>query len=135
MWPLLRKDGLTVQYFVLILLWNRLIGHNPFKTIYTVLSVQTFVHFLSAVSLVDYFRREMILILLLTGCIRSHYPSSLPGTDYHTTCTIPGPLPCFERSRQHPRFCLPVVMEYQTLCSSQLGDNRTLRLKRSQSRG
>jgi len=48
MWPLLRKDGLSVQYFVSMLLWNRLIGHNPFKTIYTILSVKTFVHFLSA---------------------------------------------------------------------------------------
>jgi alpha-1,3-glucosyltransferase len=30
MWPLLRKDGLTTQYIALTLLWNRLIGHDPF---------------------------------------------------------------------------------------------------------
>jgi alpha-1,3-glucosyltransferase len=31
MWPLLKRDGLGIQYFVLLLLWNRLIGYNPFK--------------------------------------------------------------------------------------------------------
>ncbi|KAG1739481.1 uncharacterized protein EDB91DRAFT_1053925, partial [Suillus paluster] len=31
MWPLLKKDGLSVQYLAMLLLWNRLIGHNPFK--------------------------------------------------------------------------------------------------------
>ncbi|KAI0304350.1 ALG6, ALG8 glycosyltransferase family-domain-containing protein [Multifurca ochricompacta] len=30
MWPLLRKDGLAIQYIALTLLWNRLIGHAPF---------------------------------------------------------------------------------------------------------
>ncbi|KAA1469849.1 glucosyltransferase [Dentipellis sp. KUC8613] len=31
MWPLLRRDGLAVQYIALLALWNRLIGHNPFR--------------------------------------------------------------------------------------------------------
>jgi len=30
MWPLLRKDGLAAQYIALTLLWNRLIGHDPY---------------------------------------------------------------------------------------------------------
>ena len=30
MWPLLRKDGLATQYIALTLLWNRLVGHEPF---------------------------------------------------------------------------------------------------------
>ncbi|KAI9465420.1 glycosyltransferase family 57 protein [Lactarius psammicola] len=30
MWPLLRKDGLAAQYIALTLLWNRLVGHEPF---------------------------------------------------------------------------------------------------------
>ena len=30
MWPLLKKDGLGLQYIATLLLWNRLIGHNPF---------------------------------------------------------------------------------------------------------
>ncbi|KAH9846376.1 ALG6, ALG8 glycosyltransferase family-domain-containing protein [Lenzites betulinus] len=31
MWPLLRRDGLAVQYVALLVLWNRLVGYNPFK--------------------------------------------------------------------------------------------------------
>ncbi|KII90585.1 glycosyltransferase family 57 protein [Plicaturopsis crispa FD-325 SS-3] len=31
MWPLLRRDGQGLQYIALLLLWNRLIGYNPFK--------------------------------------------------------------------------------------------------------
>lgn len=34
MWPLLKKDGLGLQYLAILLLWNRLIGHNPFKLQY-----------------------------------------------------------------------------------------------------
>ncbi|KAI0315804.1 glucosyltransferase [Amylostereum chailletii] len=34
MWPLLRRDGLAVQYIALTLLWNRLIGYNPFRHAY-----------------------------------------------------------------------------------------------------
>lgn len=31
MWPLLKRDRLCVQYIATLLLWNRLIGHNPFR--------------------------------------------------------------------------------------------------------
>ncbi|KIP08071.1 glycosyltransferase family 57 protein [Phlebiopsis gigantea 11061_1 CR5-6] len=31
MWPLLQRDGLALQYIAAMLLWNRLIGYNPFK--------------------------------------------------------------------------------------------------------
>jgi len=31
MWPLLKKDGLGVQYIAMLVLWNRLIGYNPFS--------------------------------------------------------------------------------------------------------
>jgi alpha-1,3-glucosyltransferase len=34
MWPLLKKDGLGLQYLAMLLLWNRLIGHNPIKLHY-----------------------------------------------------------------------------------------------------
>ncbi|KAF8645218.1 hypothetical protein AX16_008045 [Volvariella volvacea WC 439] len=30
MWPLLKRDGLGAQYIAALLLWNRLIGYNPF---------------------------------------------------------------------------------------------------------
>lgn len=32
MWPLLKRDGLGLQYLALIALWNRLIGHNPLRS-------------------------------------------------------------------------------------------------------
>lgn len=31
MWPLLRKDGLGVQYVALTVLWNAALGYSPFK--------------------------------------------------------------------------------------------------------
>ena len=31
MWPLLKRDGLGLEYVVLTLLWNFLIGYNPFE--------------------------------------------------------------------------------------------------------
>jgi len=31
MWPLLKRDGLGVQYIATLLLWNRLVGYNPFR--------------------------------------------------------------------------------------------------------
>lgn len=31
MWPLLKRDGLGVQYIATLLLWCRLVGHNPFR--------------------------------------------------------------------------------------------------------
>ncbi|KZT73712.1 glycosyltransferase family 57 protein [Daedalea quercina L-15889] len=32
MWPLLKRDGLGVSYIAMTLLWNRLVGYNPFRT-------------------------------------------------------------------------------------------------------
>ncbi|KAL1950330.1 hypothetical protein VTO73DRAFT_5454 [Trametes versicolor] len=31
MWPLLKRDGLGVQYFALLVLWNKFVGYNPLK--------------------------------------------------------------------------------------------------------
>ncbi|KAK7056856.1 Glucosyltransferase-like protein [Paramarasmius palmivorus] len=42
MWPLLKRDGLGVPYLALLLLWNRLIGHNPLR-----FPVKNFVQLLS----------------------------------------------------------------------------------------
>lgn len=46
MWPLLKKDGLGLQYIALLVLWNRLIGYNPLR-----LPTGTFVQLLSLVIL------------------------------------------------------------------------------------
>ena len=32
MWPLLKRDGLGVSYIAMTVLWNRLVGYNPFRT-------------------------------------------------------------------------------------------------------
>ncbi|THU87032.1 hypothetical protein K435DRAFT_731058 [Dendrothele bispora CBS 962.96] len=45
MWPLLKRDGLGLQYFILLGAWNRAIGYNPFKE--PVLSLKSFVQLLS----------------------------------------------------------------------------------------
>lgn len=45
MWPLLKRDGLGVQYIATLLLWNRLIGYNPFR-----LPQRSFIQLLSIVS-------------------------------------------------------------------------------------
>ncbi len=44
MWPLLKRDGLGLQYIATLLLWNRAIGYNPFK-----FPVKSFVQLLSTV--------------------------------------------------------------------------------------
>ncbi|KAJ7175874.1 glycosyltransferase family 57 protein [Mycena filopes] len=31
MWPLLKRDGLGIQYIALTILWNRLLGYNPLR--------------------------------------------------------------------------------------------------------
>ncbi|KAH9936376.1 ALG6, ALG8 glycosyltransferase family-domain-containing protein [Fomitopsis serialis] len=32
MWPLLKRDGLGASYIAMTLLWNRLVGYNPFRS-------------------------------------------------------------------------------------------------------
>ena len=44
MWPLLKRDGLSVQYIASLLLWNRIIGHNPFRR-----PTESLIQFLSVV--------------------------------------------------------------------------------------
>ena len=45
MWPLLKRDGLALQYVMTLLLWNRLIGYNPFR-----LPDKSFIRWISLVS-------------------------------------------------------------------------------------
>jgi alpha-1,3-glucosyltransferase len=47
MWPLLKRDGLVVQYIVTLVLWNRLVGYNPLR-----LQKKYFVQLFSIVSLI-----------------------------------------------------------------------------------
>ncbi|KAG6831930.1 hypothetical protein H0H92_006531 [Tricholoma furcatifolium] len=43
MWPLLKRDGLVIQYVATLLFWNRLVGHNPFR-----IPQKSFIQILSA---------------------------------------------------------------------------------------
>lgn len=54
MWPLLKKDGLGVQYTAMILLWCRLIGYNPFRV-----QFDSFVHLLSTVRELSFRRTRL----------------------------------------------------------------------------
>ncbi|KAF7299547.1 Glycosyltransferase family 57 protein [Mycena chlorophos] len=47
MWPLLKRDGLGVQYVALLVLWNRLLGYNPLR-----LPALSFIQILSVALLV-----------------------------------------------------------------------------------
>jgi hypothetical protein len=44
MWPLLKKDGLSIQYIATLILWNRMVGYNPFR-----LNERSFIRLLSVV--------------------------------------------------------------------------------------
>ncbi|KAG1739596.1 glycosyltransferase family 57 protein [Suillus lakei] len=70
MWPLLKKDGLGLQYLAMLLLWNRLIGHNPFK-----------LHYGSFVGLVSSVVHTAIILLHLLELIvtpPARYPDLFP---------------------------------------------------------
>lgn len=53
MWPLLKRDGLGLQYIATLLLWNRVIGYNPLKS-----PVRSFVQLFSMVSGDLYYSRR-----------------------------------------------------------------------------
>lgn len=53
MWPLLKRDGLGVSYVAMTILWNRLVGYNPFRA--------------RPNSLLQY-----LSLLVHTGCIALH---------------------------------------------------------------
>lgn len=57
MWPLLKRDGLEVQYVALLILWNKFVGYNPLKS-----GKKSWLQVLSMVRLIAQGRRELILI-------------------------------------------------------------------------
>jgi len=70
MWPLLKKDGLGVQYIAILLLWCRLIGYNPFRV-----QSDSFVHLFSSVVNIS-----MMLLHLLEMVVTppARYPDLFP---------------------------------------------------------
>ncbi|KAF8552018.1 hypothetical protein OG21DRAFT_206018 [Imleria badia] len=70
MWPLLKKDGLGVQYIAMLLLWCRLIGYNPLRV-----QFDSFMHLLSTVV-----NTSMILLHLVEMVVPppARYPDLFP---------------------------------------------------------
>lgn len=70
MWPLLKKDGLGIQYLAMLFLWNRLIGHNPFKIRYG--------YFVELVSSVVHAAIILLHLLELVVTPPARYPDLFP---------------------------------------------------------
>ncbi|KAL4064874.1 glycosyltransferase family 57 protein [Scleroderma yunnanense] len=70
MWPLLKRDGLGVQYIATLLLWCRLVGHNPFR-----LKTGSFVQLVSTVAHVAMFLLHLLETILIPP---SRYPDLFP---------------------------------------------------------
>lgn len=70
MWPLIKKDGLGLQYLAMLLLWNRLIGHNPFKLHYR--------YFVGLVSSVVHTAIVLLHLLEFTVTPPARYPDLFP---------------------------------------------------------
>jgi len=120
MWPLLKKDGLGLQYLAMLLLWNRLIGHNPFK-----LQRGSFVELVSSVCSASCNTPRFAHSLQLnTGRIHSNSRSPLARAPSSTTSSLPRSLPSAQRSSEHPRVRTHLALEHQTLCGSELGNER-----------
>ncbi|GAA5874929.1 hypothetical protein JCM16303_004946 [Sporobolomyces ruberrimus] len=82
MFPLLKKDGLVTQYIVLTLLWNYLIGYNPFK-----LRAGSFVKLLSITS---YTTILSLHFLELITTPPSHLPDLFPVLNLTMSCGVFG---------------------------------------------
>lgn len=81
MWPLLKRDGLILQYFTLLLLWNWAIGHRPFQRLRD--ERNTFVAWLGALahSYMIFLHIAEVLFPLLPKYSRSilaRYPDLFP---------------------------------------------------------
>ncbi|KAF8195559.1 glycosyltransferase family 57 protein [Pholiota molesta] len=71
MWPLLKRDGLGIQYIATLLLWNRLIGYNPIR-----LPLKTFIHF--SLWLAVYAAAVALHLLELVVSPPARYPDIFP---------------------------------------------------------
>jgi len=70
MWPLLKRDGLGVQYIATLILWNWLLGFNPLK-----LHSKMFVQLISMVRLLLNFHKRWLQLLLFYReyTLQQHY--------------------------------------------------------------
>lgn len=103
MWPLLKRDGLGVQYVALLLLWNRVIGHNPFRR------PQSFIQYFSMVRRFYFFPDGIQSIF--SGRLYCRPSPSCFGACHPTTFPIPRHISSFECVYQYPCFFLDMAME------------------------
>ena len=118
MWPLLKRDGLGIQYVALTVLWNAALGYTPFKR------PRTFAQSISLVSNSVYTSTFAERPALPIGCFGCVYNPSPLGARHPTTGSIPGPLPRFERPGQHSGLWIDLVVVNQIRNPSWLGDFR-----------
>ncbi|KEI42721.1 glycosyltransferase family 57 protein [Mixia osmundae IAM 14324] len=81
MWPLLKRDGLGVQYVALTLLWNRVIGHDPLRMPSS---------FLKALTLVTYSCILAMHVLELIAPAPAHLPDLYPVLNLTLSAAIFG---------------------------------------------
>lgn len=119
MWPLLKRDGLAVQYIATLVLWNRLIGYNPLR-----LQENSMVRLLSIVSLncflSRYFQKAQ-LWLYHKGYLYCVHNPSCPRTRLSPSTSLPRLIPRLECPYKHACFCPSLVMEYQMLHRNWMG--------------
>lgn len=116
MWPLLKRDGLGVQYVALLILWNRLVGYNPLK-----FKGRSLLQLLSTVHSLTHRccgHRSDHVILGGIRCLLRITPCRGP---VHASRPPPRPLPRAQRARQHPRLRSRLALEHQARCRGQLG--------------
>ena len=119
MWPLLKRDGLALQYAMTLLLWNRLIGYNPFR-----LPDKSFIRWISLVSSHSTIRYQYET-KPATGCLRSGFESARIGVVHHSSRTLSRFISCAQRSGMHPCLRTGVDVEHQVLCRGVMGTRCT----------
>ena len=110
MWPLLKRDGLAVQYIALVFLWNRLIGYNPFRHTYALVKFLVLLHINVAAD--GY--------VPTAGVCCMHTAASRRANSI-TTRAIPRHIRCAQCACLHTDFRADLAVEHQIYYGSSLG--------------
>lgn len=97
MWPLLRKDGQGLQYFVVTFLWNYLIGYNPLRIPSSLHKLLSIVSPISIPPLHTPCQQHPPFSAL--GCVHLHRDPAPRRVPHLSSDTISRPLP---RSQRRP---------------------------------
>ena len=123
MWPLLKREGLGLQYGALLVIWNRLIGYNPFVV---TKQQRSFVQILAFVRVLFFDHGVRIDCLFFgTGCSPDYARTSSVGDDGYTTLALPRSFCCPQRPSLYTRLYTYMAVEYQTRGGSDMGSRWT----------